>query len=178
MRGASSNDLVPSCAYYDEENGRWDSAGLAIEAMTMVSSSGAGEGGDGADDRVDVNLTCLSFHLSGFTVSADEVDAAFRTVPLVSCAGDDLFAQASPTQFREIGTPVKGARPKHCGSVQHHKVRYALTNAMWQRPTPIRLNSWWASANDDVLGNNLEEQFFPATAFRGARGVAPANDGR
>jgi len=87
MRGASSNGVVPSCNYYDEETGRWDSAGLAIEAMETVLTPPAatGEAVAGVDGHVDIVLTCLSFHLSDFTLSADEVDAAFRTVSLVSC---------------------------------------------------------------------------------------------
>ena len=106
MRGTLRGGFVPSCSYYDEDAGRWDSAGLAIEAMTTVSSSSsssssgaaaaaeeeeeeaAAAGGFGGHSVNGVTLTCLSFHLSDFTLSTEGVDAAFKTVPLVSCAGE------------------------------------------------------------------------------------------
>ena len=93
MRGTSSGGFVPSCSYYDEEAGRWDSAGLAIEAAEEEVVSAGEVRGDSVNG---VNLTCQSFHLSDFTLSTEEVDAAFRTVPLVSCAGDRCHPQ---TQF-------------------------------------------------------------------------------
>lgn len=66
---------VPTCSYYNEDVGAWDAAGLATESLSSSSDDGG---------EKDVNLTCLSFHLSDFTVSADAVDAAFRPVSLVS----------------------------------------------------------------------------------------------
>lgn len=68
------DDGVPTCSYYNEDVGAWDTAGLATESL----SSSADDGGEG-----DVNVTCLSFHLSDFTVSAEGVEAAFRPVSLV-----------------------------------------------------------------------------------------------
>jgi len=83
MRGAFTHGFVPSCSYYDEGAGRWDSAGLVIEAIATFSSA-AGEQAGELDNPLDVNLTCLSFHLSDFTLSTEAVDAAFKTVPLAS----------------------------------------------------------------------------------------------
>lgn len=75
VAAAQHSSAIPSCSFYNEGVGAWDAAGLAIESMTVLSS-GDGEGRD-------VNLTCLTFHLSDFTVSADELEAAFRPVSLV-----------------------------------------------------------------------------------------------
>lgn len=75
IAAAQISGAFPSCSYFNEDVGAWDAAGLATESMTVLSS------GDGAG--VDVNLTCLSFHLSDFTVSTDGLEAAFRPVSLV-----------------------------------------------------------------------------------------------
>ena len=69
------DNSVPACSYYNEDVGAWDTAGLAIGSLSSSSDDGR-EGGD--------SLTCLSFHLSDFTVSAEGVEAAFRPVSLVS----------------------------------------------------------------------------------------------
>lgn len=89
---------IPSCSFYDEATGGWDSAGLATDSMT-VSPSGNGT-------RSEVNLTCFSFHLSDFTVSADELDAAFRPVSLVRfppdpCPCDIGSSERDPKFVRE-----------------------------------------------------------------------------
>lgn len=73
---------IPSCSYFNEEAGDWDSAGLATESMTVLPS------GDGGGSEV--NLTCVSFHLSEFTVSADELNAIFTPVSLVREKNDFL----------------------------------------------------------------------------------------
>lgn len=71
-----SDGDIPSCSYYDEGAGGWDVAGLATESVTVFPSGDSDQGGA-------VNLTCLSFHLSDFTVSSDVVHAAFTPVSLV-----------------------------------------------------------------------------------------------
>ena len=70
--------MVPSCVYFNEDTGSWDTAGLVMGSIAISL--------DEADDGngwMDVNVTCLSLHLSDFTISSDEVDAAFRPVTLV-----------------------------------------------------------------------------------------------
>lgn len=76
MVTTSSNS--PSCAYYNEVTGLWDEDGLVTEAAItpMDESNAAG--------LMDLNVTCWSFHLSDFAISADEVGSGFQQVDLVS----------------------------------------------------------------------------------------------
>lgn len=109
---ASGEDsIIPTCSYYNEGAGSWNTAGLATESMTVSSpsSSGGGQGGG-----VDVNLTCLSFHLSEFTVSTEEIEAAFRPVSLVSesVAGPRMVVAARERQGR-LGRSTAATRKKH-----------------------------------------------------------------
>eukprot|EP00752_Nemacystus_decipiens_P011504 g10216.t1 len=85
MTSTPAGSAIPSCSYYNEGTGEWNSAGLAFESMAMSPS------GDGAGSKV--NVTCLSFHLSDFTVSADEVDAVFRPVSLTAAGSVVLMAR-------------------------------------------------------------------------------------
>lgn len=70
-----NSSAIPSCSFYNEGAGAWDASGLATESMAVLPS----EDGGGSE----VNLTCLSFHLSDFTVSAYEIGASFRPVSIV-----------------------------------------------------------------------------------------------
>ncbi|CAM9247691.1 unnamed protein product, partial [Ectocarpus sp. 12 AP-2014] len=81
MATTSSNS--PSCAYYNEITGLWDEDGLVTEAAItpMDESNAAG--------LTDLNVTCWSFHLSDFTISADEVGSSFQHVDLT--AGITVF---------------------------------------------------------------------------------------
>lgn len=74
-----ASNLVPSCVYYNEGTGSWDTAGLAMDSIATWMDEG-----DDGNGWMDVNVTCLSLHLSDFTISSDDVDAAFRPVTLVS----------------------------------------------------------------------------------------------
>ena len=73
---------IPSCSYYNEENGLWDSSGLAIYSVQELSVA---EGGD-----VDVEVSCSTFHLSDFTATTTEVEPVFQPVTLVSSTDDAL----------------------------------------------------------------------------------------
>lgn len=75
---AAASTVVPSCVYYNVDTGSWDTAGIATESIAISMDEG-----DEGNRRVDVNVTCTSFHLSDFTISSDDVDAAFRPVMLV-----------------------------------------------------------------------------------------------
>lgn len=97
---ASFSMAQSSCVYYNEDTGTWDTAGLATDSVYMSAVDEA----DDNNGRVDVNVTCLSFHLSDFTISADEAEAAFRPVSLVSIAtsGND---QTLRLQVRQLANP-------------------------------------------------------------------------
>lgn len=72
----ASTEDIPSCSYYNEETDLWDSNGLAIDSIEELSVGEEGE--------VDVEVVCLSFHLSDFTVTTTEVEPVFQPVTLVS----------------------------------------------------------------------------------------------
>ncbi|CAM9462230.1 unnamed protein product [Ectocarpus sp. 4 AP-2014] len=76
MATTSSNS--PSCAYYNEVTGLWDEDGLVTEAATTPMDEGHAAG------LTDLNVSCWSFHLSDFTISADEVDSGFQHVDLAA----------------------------------------------------------------------------------------------
>eukprot|EP00752_Nemacystus_decipiens_P006049 g5460.t1 len=76
---ATASTVMPSCVYYNEESGSWDTAGLVMDSIATLTD----QGNDG-NGWVDMNVTCLSFHLSDFTISSDEIDAAFRPVTLTA----------------------------------------------------------------------------------------------
>lgn len=75
---AAASEIVPSCSYYNEGIGSWDSEGLATDSIAVSVDEG-----DDGDGRIEVNVTCISFHLSDFTITADDIDGAFRPVTLV-----------------------------------------------------------------------------------------------
>eukprot|EP00903_Cladosiphon_okamuranus_P018201 g16743.t2 len=83
---AVASKVVPSCVYFNENAGSWDTAGLATDSIAISMDEG-----DDGNGRVNVIVSCLSFHLSDFTISSDEVDAAFRPVTLT--AGFDVVLQ-------------------------------------------------------------------------------------
>ncbi|CAM9419179.1 unnamed protein product [Pylaiella littoralis] len=77
----TSEAQVPSCSFFDENTGRWDSEGLALDSITMLSH--------GENGVIDYDVSCVSFHLSYFTVSTTEVEPIFQPVKLT--AGLDIF---------------------------------------------------------------------------------------
>ncbi|CAM9178731.1 unnamed protein product [Ectocarpus fasciculatus] len=80
---ATTSSNSPSCVYYNEITGLWDEDGLVTEAAItpMDKSNGA--------ELMNSNITCWSFHLSDFTISADEVRSGFQNVDLT--AGISVF---------------------------------------------------------------------------------------
>lgn len=67
---------LPSCSYFNEETGLWDTSGLVLDSISKLSV--------GEDGEVDIQISCLSFHLSDFTVTTTDVDPVFQPVTLVS----------------------------------------------------------------------------------------------
>ena len=95
----ASQAELPSCSYYDEDIGRWDSSGLVVESVTELST--------GAIGAVDVLVSCVSFHLSDFTVATTEAEAVFQPVPLVRII-EYLVRNCSLytlLEFQPAGTP-------------------------------------------------------------------------
>eukprot|EP00903_Cladosiphon_okamuranus_P005952 g5878.t1 len=92
VSSGSHESSVPTCSYYNEEIGAWDAAGLATESLSSSSDDGGEEG--------DVNLTCFSFHLSHFTVSADAVEAVFQPVSLT--AGVEVILKVREVSFMGV----------------------------------------------------------------------------
>ncbi|CAB1100232.1 unnamed protein product [Ectocarpus sp. CCAP 1310/34] len=70
----ASTAQLPSCLYYNEETGRWDSEGLAIGAVAVPTNAG--------DSAVDVLVSCVTFHLSDFGVATTEIEPVFQPVTL------------------------------------------------------------------------------------------------
>ncbi|CBJ26945.1 conserved unknown protein [Ectocarpus siliculosus] len=70
----TSSAQLPSCSYYNEDTGLWDSEGLAIGAVAVLT--------DAADSAVDVLVSCVTFHLSDFGVATTEVEPVFQPVTL------------------------------------------------------------------------------------------------
>ncbi|CAM9699138.1 unnamed protein product [Ectocarpus sp. 12 AP-2014] len=70
----ASTAQLPSCSYYNEDTGRWDSEGLAIGAVAVPTNAG--------DSAVDVLVSCVTFHLSDFGVATTEVEPVFQPVTL------------------------------------------------------------------------------------------------
>ncbi|CAM9766978.1 unnamed protein product, partial [Ectocarpus sp. 12 AP-2014] len=70
----TSSAQLPSCSYYNEDTGRWDSEGLAIGAVAVPT--------DAADGAVDVLVSCVTFHLSDFGVATTEIEPVFQPVTL------------------------------------------------------------------------------------------------
>lgn len=86
MKGSMGSTLptLPSCVYYDDDAGDWDTAGLATGASVISVDELSGEN---VPAGANVTVTCVSFHLSDFTITTDEVDAAFRPIELVRHVG-------------------------------------------------------------------------------------------
>ncbi|CBJ26948.1 conserved unknown protein [Ectocarpus siliculosus] len=70
----TSSALLPSCSYYNEETGLWDSEGLAIGAVAVPIDAG--------DSALDVLVSCVTFHLSDFGVATTEIETVFQPVTL------------------------------------------------------------------------------------------------
>ncbi|CAM9232606.1 unnamed protein product [Ectocarpus sp. 6 AP-2014] len=70
----TSSAQLPSCSYYNEDTGRWDSEGLAVGAVAVLT--------DAADSAVDVLVSCVTFHLSDFGVATTDVEPVFQPVTL------------------------------------------------------------------------------------------------
>ncbi|CAM9229815.1 unnamed protein product, partial [Ectocarpus fasciculatus] len=70
----TSSAQLPSCSYYNEETGRWDSEGLAIDSVTVPTDAG--------DNEADVLVSCVTFHLSDFGVGTTEIEPVFQPVTL------------------------------------------------------------------------------------------------
>ncbi|CBJ29758.1 hypothetical protein Esi_0160_0064 [Ectocarpus siliculosus] len=66
----TSSALLPSCSYYNEETGLWDSEGLAIGAVAVPIDAG--------DSALDVLVSCVTFHLSDFGVATTEIETVFQ----------------------------------------------------------------------------------------------------
>ncbi|CAN0192654.1 unnamed protein product, partial [Ectocarpus sp. 13 AM-2016] len=76
---ATTSSSTPLCAYYNENTGRWEEDGLVAEGVTMSTSKTAG--------LRDLNVTCWSFHLSDFTIIAEDIGASFEPVELTAGIG-------------------------------------------------------------------------------------------
>lgn len=76
MKASVSEAQLPSCSFLNENTGRWDSEGLALDSAAMLSND--------EDRAIDYDVSCVSFHLSYFTVTTTEVEPAFTPVPMVS----------------------------------------------------------------------------------------------
>lgn len=70
---------VPWCAYYNEATEKWDDDGLVIESVYAQAS------GEAESDSLQVDLSCVSYHLSDFAVSTTEAEGIFTPVKLVRC---------------------------------------------------------------------------------------------
>ncbi|CAM9935318.1 unnamed protein product [Scytosiphon promiscuus] len=80
MRGSmgGTTSRLPSCVYYNDDAGSWDTAGLAMGASIMSVDD---VGGENSQAAANITVTCVSFHLSDFTIATDdEADAAFRPI--------------------------------------------------------------------------------------------------
>lgn len=67
---------LPSCSFFNENTERWESEGLVLESATVLSNEG--------DGATSYDVSCVSFHLSDFSVTTTEVEAIFQPVTLVS----------------------------------------------------------------------------------------------
>lgn len=68
---------TPWCAYYNNETRAWEDDGLAV----VAASSGTPSAGE--DNDLEVDITCLSYHLSDFVASTTDADGVFAPVELV-----------------------------------------------------------------------------------------------
>ncbi|CAN0146388.1 unnamed protein product, partial [Pylaiella littoralis] len=72
----TSEAQLPACSFFNEDTNRWDSEGLALDSATMSSHEGNGV--------IDYDVSCVSFHLSYFTVTTTEVEPGFQPVTLTA----------------------------------------------------------------------------------------------
>ncbi|CAN0146525.1 unnamed protein product [Pylaiella littoralis] len=72
----TSEAQLPACSFFNEDTNRWDSEGLALDSATMSSHEGNGV--------IDYDVSCVSFHLSYFTVTTTEVEPVFQPVTLTA----------------------------------------------------------------------------------------------
>lgn len=77
--------LLPLCAYYREDTASWETDGLVTRSVSAVQTDD--ESNDDLDNlqSFDVTISCISYHLSEFSVSAttSDTDHVFRRVELV-----------------------------------------------------------------------------------------------
>ena len=73
----NSTSDMPWCAYYNNETRGWVEDGLVIAAVSPVTL------GEGASDGLELQVSCLSYHLSDFAVSTTGSDGVFTPVELV-----------------------------------------------------------------------------------------------
>lgn len=76
---ASVHSDLPSCSFFDEGAGRWDSSGLVVDSVAVLSEQATG--------AVEVGVSCVSFHLSDFSVTTTDVQPVFRPVSMVRDPG-------------------------------------------------------------------------------------------
>ncbi|CAM9646533.1 unnamed protein product [Scytosiphon promiscuus] len=84
LRGSMGTTLSkpPACVYFNENKGGWDNAGLATGA-SMVSVNDVG--GDTTQPAVNnATVTCVTFHLSDFTMAIDDVGTSFRPIDVTA----------------------------------------------------------------------------------------------
>ena len=74
----NSTSDTPWCAYYNNETREWQEDGLLVAA---VSPATLGEEEEG--EALEADISCLSYHLSDFAVSATDSDGVFAPVELV-----------------------------------------------------------------------------------------------
>lgn len=73
---ASEEEQLPSCSFFNENTGSWESEGLILDSLTVLSNGGGG--------GISYDVSCMSFHLSDFTVTTTEIEPVFQPVTLVS----------------------------------------------------------------------------------------------
>lgn len=73
----TSASVIPWCAYYNQETAGWEADGLVIGSASVQAS-------DASDSNSsDVEVLCLSYHLSDFAVSTADSDGIFAPVDVV-----------------------------------------------------------------------------------------------
>lgn len=75
---SSASPGVASCSYYDEDLEQWEETGVVTESVVTPSSD------DRQREKVDVSISCVTYHLSDFTVSSGTLATAVEPVGLVS----------------------------------------------------------------------------------------------
>lgn len=130
-----ASNVVPSCVYYNENAGSWDTAGLATDSIAISMD----EGDDDGSCRVNVNVSCLAFHSSDYTISSDEFDAAFRPVMLARMQPLEKLPNSPNVQYGVRGSLPCSSKPEagsnHSLSVPAHSERTVAPRTSWRQAT-------------------------------------------